>query len=90
VNLDPFVLLANRDGALPIPGFELGSRVSPALLDYSLLTGIFIVSRLALLAVGLPFELELRWMFLADTAVRKLPDAFHWSEMRRRTAPTIP
>lgn len=53
---------------MAVPGWMLRARVSPVVLEYGLLGLVFVVSRLALHAAGLRFEMDLRWMFLADTA----------------------
>jgi hypothetical protein len=58
----------NKLGALADPRFELRFRASSSVLEFGLLGVLFVISRLVLYAAGLRFELDLRWMFLADPA----------------------
>lgn len=58
----------NKLGALANPRFELRSRASSLPREIWLLGAFFVISRLVLYAAGLRFELDLRWMFLADPA----------------------
>jgi len=58
----------NKLGAIAVPRLELRSRASSAVLEFGLLGAFFLISRIVLHAAGLAFELDLRWMFLADPA----------------------
>jgi hypothetical protein len=60
--------MRSKLGVLAVPRFDLREHASPLLREYGILAVVFVVSRLALLAAGMHFELELRWMFLADPA----------------------
>ncbi|HEY3593411.1 MAG TPA: hypothetical protein VGL13_06040, partial [Polyangiaceae bacterium] len=60
--------MGSRLGAIALPRPLWHSLATAEWVDYGILAIVFVASRLVLLALGLRFELDVRWMFLADTA----------------------